>query len=310
MDLTKAKPIEITDKAIFDDYFRRFPPEISEFTFTNLFIWRNYYNFSFMEWKDHLLIFSRNYFKKRKIPISKNSDTLFFLPPVGAQPAQLILDLAASLKTIEIHRVPEHIIEKLSTLENHQSLNIEWMDDRNDWDYAYEKEKLTSLAGRKLYRKRRWLKRFLEKYPDYEFHLFSEEWLETCKLLQIEWCDLNECRASDDLMEEQKAITDAFDYYSDLRYRGGLLLVDGKCVAYTLGELLNADTVVIHIEKALIDYEGSYQVINNFFAKHCCEEVNYINREQDLGDPGLRQAKQSYVPHHMVKKSILYQRPK
>ncbi|NVM30748.1 MAG: DUF2156 domain-containing protein [Candidatus Helarchaeota archaeon] len=308
MDLSSVKTLEIADEAIFNDYFKKYPPEISEFTFTNLFIWRNYYSFSFLEWEDHLLIFSPNYFKKHKISISKDPETLFFLPPVGPNPVQIVLDLFKSLKKIEIHRVPESITDKLIATRSVHDLNVKILEDRNNWDYSYEREKLVTLSGRNLYRKRRWLKRFMEKYPNYEFHLLSEEWLEKCRQLQIEWCDMNECRHGEDLMEEQKAITDAFDYYTELNFRGGLIIVDEKCIAYTLGEKLNANTGVIHIEKALADYEGAYQAINNNFAKFCCEDVTYVNREQDLGDPGLRQAKQSYVPHHMVKKSIIYRK--
>ncbi|MFX1295988.1 MAG: DUF2156 domain-containing protein [Promethearchaeota archaeon] len=306
MDLTKAKPIQISDKPLFDEYLNKFPPEISEFTFTNLFIWRNYYKFSFLEWDDHILIFSKIFFRDHKENLSKNLDSIFYLHPIGAKPVEIILDLFNNLKHIEIHRVPKSLVDKLGKKEEAHSLNIKWMDDRDNWDYVYEKEKLINLSGRKLYRKRRWLRRFFEKYPNHKFKLFSKDWLKICKQLQIRWCIMHGCLLHKDLMEEQKAISDAFDFFPDLKYRGGLLLVDGKCIAYTLGELLNPTTVVIHIEKALIDYEGSYQAINHYFVKNCCEKVTYVNREQDLGDPGLRQAKETYLPHHMVKKYIIY----
>ena len=307
MDLSKAKPIEITDKALFDEFFKKYPPEISEFTFTNLFIWRNYYDYLFLEWNDHLLVFSKNYFKMRKSSVSGKSEVVFLLPPIGPTPINLIVKLFNSKKSIEIHRLPHVLTKKLKKTPEYHTPNLVCVDDKDNWDYVYAKKKLISLAGRKLYRKRRWLRRFLENYPDYEFHLLSEEWINACQQLQIEWCDMNECRANEDLIEEQKAIEDAFKYYKELDYRGGLIILDGKCIAYTLGEKLNPDTVVIHIEKAHFDYNGAYQAINNLFMKNCCEDVNYINREQDLGDEGLRHAKRSYYPHHMLKKSILYQ---
>ena len=103
-----------------------------------------------------------------------------------------------------------------------------------------------------------------------------------------------------------KPISDLRNNFNELSLSGGLILIDGKSIAYTIGEKLNPDTMVIHFEKAHIDYEGSYQAINNLFAKECCKEVNYINREQDLGIVGLRRAKESYKPHHMVKKYIIY----
>ncbi len=306
MDLAKGKPIEIEDKPLFDDYFRKQPPEISELTFTNLFIWRFYYNFRFLEWKNHLILFSKDYFKTRKESISKSKETILFYPPIGDDPVRIILELFESLKNIEFHRIPTSIIEGLSPTTQVQSLKIVCEADRNNWDYVYEKSKLIELSGRKLYLKRRWLKKFLEQYPDFQFHLISEEWVETCRALQIEWCDMSECRLHEDLMEEQRAITEALDHYAELKFRGGLLSLQGKSIAYTFGELLNPNTVVIHIEKALKKYEGAYQAINNFFCKSCCENAIFINREQDIGELGLRQAKDSYVPHHMVEKCIVY----
>ncbi len=306
MDLSQAKPIEISDRYLFNDYFKKFPPQISEFTFTNLFIWRSYYNFSFLEWNAHLIIFSETYFKQRKESRSKNRDTVLFMPPIGPYPSEIITDLFNNFKEIEMHRVPEIMINELKTNQAKSATKIHWEEDRNNWDYVYEKDKLITLAGRNLYRKRRWLNRFINDYPDHQFHLLSDEWLDMCRELQIEWCDMNECRMHEDLLEEQKAITEAFDNYSELDYRGGLLIVNDKCIAYTLGELLNPSSVVIHIEKALTEYQGAYQAINQHFVKNCCKDVEYVNREQDLGDTGLRQAKETYLPHHMVKKFIIY----
>ncbi|MFW9938451.1 MAG: phosphatidylglycerol lysyltransferase domain-containing protein, partial [Candidatus Thorarchaeota archaeon] len=87
-----------------------------------------------------------------------------------------------------------------------------------------------------------------------------------------------------------------------------LLCVNDKCAAYTFGEMINQNTLVIHIEKAHMKFEGSYQAINNLFLKNCCVDVIYVNREQDLGIDGLRRAKESYKPVRMIKKSIIYRK--
>ncbi|MFW9943335.1 MAG: hypothetical protein ACFFFT_20030, partial [Candidatus Thorarchaeota archaeon] len=98
MDLSKGKPIEITHKALFDEYFQKYPPEISEFTFTNLFMWRNYYNFLFMEYKDHLVLFSYDYLKNRRKPINVEiKDYLYFFPPIGPSPDKIIIELFVNL---------------------------------------------------------------------------------------------------------------------------------------------------------------------------------------------------------------------
>lgn len=304
-NVEKAKEIELADKSLFDNYFTNFSPEISEFTFTNLYIWRNFYKFNFLEFKDHLLVFSKTYFNKWKKPKRENKDTLFFLSPIGPNPNQIILSLFEELKNLEFHRVPESLVNDIQKEVGYDPTRIMILEDRDNWDYVYNKQELVSLPGNKYRHKRRWLSKFKSIY-DYDFQIISEELIEKSRQLQLEWCILNECQSHEDLMEEQKAIDYIFDNFSNLKITGGIVCVDGKCVGYTLGEMLNNDTIVIHIEKAHREYEGAYQVVNNLFLDNCFQDAVYVNREQDLGIPGLRKAKESYNPVHMVKKYIIY----
>ena len=307
MDLSNAKPIEINDKPLFDAYFKKFPPEISEFTFTNLFIWRKHYNFLFTELNNHLIIFSTNFLKKDKKSILDQSETLFFLPPIGKNPSETIIELLNSFNSMEVHRVPENITEKIREILIEKDLKIEILEDRDSWDYVYEKEAIKNLTGNKHRQNRRWLNKFLESY-NYEFNLLSEDWVDKCRELQLKWCLQRGCHEDESLLEEQKAINEALDNFNDLNYKGAIICVENECAAYTFGEMLNSDTLVVHIEKAHMQYEGSYQAINNLFLKNCCEDAQFVNREQDLGISGLRRAKESYKPHHMVKKSIIFQK--
>jgi len=90
--------------------------------------------------------------------------------------------------------------------------------------------------------------------------------------------------------------------YNNLSVQGAVIVVGGRVGAFTIGEHLNRDTVVIHIEKADPDIPGLYQLINQQFCKNMEEEITYVNREQDLGIDGLRKAKLSYYPDHFVEK--------
>ena len=306
MDLTQAKLIEITDKTLFDSYFQKFPPEISELTFTNLFMWRKHYNFLFLEWKEHLLIFSQDFLQSKwKEPKIQGSAVLYFLPPIGSTPDLIILELVDKLNQIEFHKVPEELIDKIRSNERYNELNIEIVDDRDNWDYLYVVNDLINLPGNKYRQNRRWLAKFLETY-NYDFHVLTKDLIDKTKELQLKWCLQKGCYEDESLNEEQKAINDALDNFDQLGFMGGILCVDDECVAYTFGEMLNFNTLVIHIEKAHTQYEGSYQAINNLFLKNCCNNAKFVNREQDLGIPGLRKAKESYKPHHMVRKSIIY----
>lgn len=306
MDLTQAKLIEITDKSLFDSYFQKYPPEISEFTFTNLFMWRKHYKFLFLEWKEHLLIFSKDFLRSKwKEPKIQGSNVLYFLPPIGPAPDLIIFDLIDKLNQIEFHKVSEELMNKIRINERYNEINIEIIDDRDNWDYLYEVNDLINLPGNKYRQNRRWLTKFLETY-NYDFHVLTKDLINKTKKLQLEWCLQKGCYEDESLNEEQKAINDALDNFDQLGFMGGILCVDNECVAYTFGEMLNSNTLVIHIEKANVEYEGSYQAINNLFLKECFADIKLVNREQDLGLYGLRKAKESYKPHHMVKKSIVF----
>jgi len=306
MDLSTGKPIKITDKILFDEYFQKFPPEISEFTFTNLFMWRKYYNFLRMGFEGHLILFSNDYLKNRRKPINTDSkDYIYFFPPIGPNPDKIIIELFENLENIEVHRVPEDICISLKKNEKFSKLNLDCLEDRNNWDYVHNKEDILNLVGNKYRQNRRWLQKFLDNY-DYEFKLLTEDLVEKTKELQLEWCELRACTEDESLEAEHDAIYEALNNYKTLGFSGSLLCVENKCAAYTFGEMLNENTLVIHIEKAHMEYDGAYQAINNMFLKNCCVDAIYVNREQDLGIEGLRRAKESYKPIKMIKKSIIY----
>jgi hypothetical protein len=104
------------------------------------------------------------------------------------------------------------------------------------------------------------------------------------------------------LLGEERAIYEALINIEKLNFKGGVILIDGKVEAFALGEQLNPQTAVIHIEKANPAFDGLYQLINQEFCIHEWSTLPYINREQDLGEKGLRESKLSYHPHHMVNK--------
>ncbi|MEJ2279611.1 MAG: phosphatidylglycerol lysyltransferase domain-containing protein, partial [Candidatus Lokiarchaeota archaeon] len=282
------------------------PPEISELNFTNLFIWRNYYDLLFLEHNNHLILFSKTFLKKWDSPIIGNGDIIMFFPPIGNSPEDQIIELFQNFSNIEFHRIPNKISEKLQKMEEFKKLNLDFQSDRKNWDYIYNSEDLIKLKGNKYRSKRRLLEKFNNKY-NFEFHIITEDLLEKCRELQNKWCNINECQKNEDLNEEQIAINELLDNFSSLDATGGLILVEEKTAGYTFGEMLNEDTIVIHIEKAHTYYEGSYQAINNKFLSYCCQDKGkYVNREQDLGIEGLRKAKNSYHPIKMIEKQKIY----
>ena len=157
MELSQAKQITIEDKALFDKFFQKYPPETSEFTFTNLFMWRNYYNFLFLEYNGHIILLSNDYLKNRKKPINSDSkDYVYCFPPIGPNPEKIIIELFENIENVEVHRIPEDICWKLTENEKYTKLNLNCLEDRNNWDYLYNKDEILNLAGNKYRQNRRW----------------------------------------------------------------------------------------------------------------------------------------------------------
>ena len=136
----------------------------------------------------------------------------------------------------------------------------------------------------------------------FTYEPLGEQHLNACLELQLKWCQARRCEDDLSLLSEWEAIREVLSNYPLLDLKGGVVMVDGNVEAFTLGELLNEHTAVIHIEKANPEIAEFYTVVNQQCAEKCWGDVQYINREQDLGVPGLREAKLSYHPHHMVEK--------
>ena len=176
--------------------------------------------------------------------------------------------------------------------------------DRDQFDYVYPAKSLAGLSGRKLHKKKNHLNSFL-KNVDHKYLPLEKSLVEAVLDMQEDWCRMRECSLHPELLDEDHAVFEALQQFGRLDYIGGVILVEGKVEAFSLGEMLNPGTAVIHIEKANPGIPGLYAAINQMFAQNAWGKAEYINREQDLGVEGLRKAKLSYQPHHLVEKYTL-----
>lgn len=290
------KPVDLEDRAHIATIFRTYPPVTSELTFTNLFMWRYHYRFRWSMADDVLLV-----------AVEPPEGRPFALPPVGGNDLtsafRLLLEHLGKLTAVpEVHRVPEELARRYA-----EPLGLKAEENRAHSDYVYRTESLTSLRGRKYHRKRNHLNQFRNTYG-YRYESLTAAVIEACLELQEEWCRMRESVENQALLSEDRAIHEVLRHYHELDCTGAAILVDGRVVAFSLGEPLNSETAVIHAEKANPEFPGSYAVINQEFCRHTWSSFTYINREQDLGEEGLRQAKLSYYPDHLVTKFVL--RPK
>lgn len=172
---------------------------------------------------------------------------------------------------------------------------------RDDYDYVYTTEKLSTLSGRKLHGKRNHIARFKDGNNWLYRDMMPEDAGECLRFLDL-WKEAESENWNDEMENELHINRRALRHLADLVLDGGMLYKGGRLVAFCIGEPLNSNTYVVHIEKALASVQGAYPMINQQFVLHHCQDYEYVNREEDTGDEGLRKAKLSYQPALLVEK--------
>jgi hypothetical protein len=178
--------------------------------------------------------------------------------------------------------------------------------DRRFWDYIYRTKDLIELPGRKYQQKRNHINRFRQYYP-FAYHSLTPVHFPACRRLFEAWAA--EKDAGPELEAERLALNEGLANYTRLQLKGGVLEVGGEIQAFAIGSRLNKDTVLVHFEKANPAFSGIYSVINQQFIAHEWADTRLINREDDMGLPGLRQAKERYHPLRMIEKYTVVEVP-
>ena len=290
-ELPEFRSLVKEDKPLLDSYFHETQPQISELTFTNLFVWNEAEPVQLSRFEESVLL------QRKRI----RDDTSYVLPPVGRQ---IITELVRSLTQNPNFHVPAlyGITGEQSELLKKEGWTVQ--PERDDWDYVYRVSDLADLPGDKYHAKRNFIARCLAEH-DCRYASIGSKEINDCLQLQTKWCNLRRCDETPGLEAENHAIRTLFETYEYLAVVGGAVYVEDNLEAFTIAEPLNKNTAVIHFEKANPEIEGLYQLINQSFCQNSLRAFEFVNREQDLGLPGLRKAKLSYHPHHMVEKSIV-----
>jgi len=182
--------------------------------------------------------------------------------------------------------------------------------DRDGFDYVYAIDDLADLKGRKFQKKRNHVNKFRSQHPNVQVVPLTVCNLGQAQHMVNEWYRV---RMRDDpegnYLLENIAMVRAFQSFAALGLEGIMLIDEGKVLAVTMSSKLSHDTFDIHFEKALEDVEGAYAAVNCEFARYLRQkypEARYLDREDDMGLEGLRKAKLSYNPHHMIEKYWAY----
>lgn len=284
----EKRPIALSDKPLFDALFKELQPEISEFTFTNIFCWRLGYEFGISQLEDFIIISSNSAGKLR------------FANPIGkGNPQSAIKRCLGLFSASEFVRLAQSTAELFSGVPGFKAQEC-----RDDFDYLYRRRDLVELKGTKYDGKRNFIKRFRAQYAPV-FRQASHSDSQQCIQFHNQWCNDKDCEKDPGLKKEKQAILEMLANCQELNLLGAVIEIAGKVQAFSLGEKLNNSTFVVHAEKANTRFTGIYQAINNYFASIIPENFQFINREEDLGIKNLRKAKMSYQPIGFVKKYVL-----
>ncbi|MEG1982015.1 MAG: phosphatidylglycerol lysyltransferase domain-containing protein [Clostridia bacterium] len=253
-----------------------------QFSFTCQYIYRIYYRTK-VAFIDDFVIF-RN----------ESNGKYFYLYPAGSgdieKAIKEIINDATSSETpfaiAGIDTPSKEILEKFFS----DVFEIKY--DRDNCDYIYNADDLINLSGKKYHSKRNHLKQFEKAENGCSFEPITKDNISLCKEVFHRWLEEKE----GDFAMETSVIDECIENFTELGLVGGLLRGNCGICAFTLGNRLNSNTFVTHIEKSLSDCKGSSAAINNKFAKYACKDYKYINREEDMGIEGLRKAKLSYKP--------------
>lgn len=286
-------PLTLADQALYESYLRDGRERGCEFSFANLYLWGRQ-NFAVLH--GHITFFSQ--FNRRSV----------YPFPLGTGDKKPILD--AIIADARARGIPCRITSlnaaDRETLETLYPDRFRFHCDEGAFDYVYAIDDLADLKGKKYHAKRNHLNRFYEAFPDYTVEELNENNLPRVQEMTDAWYAAHaEENPNGDYHMEKAALSKAFRDYRELGLDGLVLLNENEVLAVTLGSRLSPDTIDVHFEKARADVNGAYAAINCEFARHIRKkypEIRFLNREEDMGLEGLRKAKKSYHPHHMVEK--------
>ena len=236
-----------------------------------------------------------------------NGRTLYPFP-IGSGDKKAVIE--ALLQDAEARGIPCRLTglteQDARDLESWFPGRFQLRNNRDSYDYVYDIQDLADLKGKKYQKKRNHVNRFRANHPDHRLISLDSTNLASAHAFVDEWFRRRiEADPEGDFVLEQLAMEKAFLHFDELEMEGLMLTDQDQVLAVTMGSRLSPDTFDIHFEKALAEVDGAYSVINCEFARHLREkypEVRYLNREDDMGLEGLRKAKLSYLPCHMVEK--------
>ncbi len=281
---------------LYKKYYSMVDTDMTDLTFHCRFAWDNVFQIRWTIVEDCLV----------QISDGGGVTSPFMLMPLGELSSEKIGKILRAVKPVfeeNKWQVKVRVIseDKKDLFENLGiPIRIDYHEESSD--YFYDAELLRNLPGKKYAKKRNHWARFLRMYPDYKYETLSQEIFGECLELVRVWAEEKGVDIANVEECDYYMIKRIFKNWNELKARGGAIRIDGRIVAFSIGSLGREDVGFIHFEKADIRYDGLYVAINKLVLLHEFPTIRFVNREEDLGIPGLRKAKESYFPIRKINK--------
>lgn len=287
------KVIDLEDKPLIDSYVAIASKDISDINFTNLYMWAQARSISYATAR---LSGGRQALFIRQIDADGAPYYMYPMIDEGSNALEASIEALALLEEAESPLTLASLT--LAEADLLATRGYEIQRSRDDDDYVYKVSDLLELRGRRFHKKKNHLNKFYQEYPDFTVETMDAK--SALAMLDIHrgWGGLD----TQGLKNEFAGIARVLENYDALDIDGLILSVGGERVAYSFGEVLNKEMVVIHVEKCRADILGGYQAINQQMLKAFYPAFALVNRECDLGEEGLRHAKLSYRPEFLLEK--------
>lgn len=292
------KPVTLSTIDVLRSFVGRSGSRANDFSLGGILMWTDYFHYEYCVYDDTLFI---------KGVSEVNPELPAFSLPIGKlglrEAVGLIMDYCRREGIMpRLSAVPADRLDELLSVMPGRAVEL------TDWaDYIYDAEALASLSGKKLSKKRNHVNRFEADNPGYRFESLTADNVAEVRSAYLDWIgrDVSAGLEAASAIEESAQTLSVMDNRDVYGFDGALLRDGaGRIVAFTLGEVIG-DTLFTHIEKMDHSVAGAGETVNKLFAGMMTERypvLRYINREEDAGDEGLRQAKLSYHPAIILKK--------
>lgn len=293
------KCLTIDDKDIIEKYVDKEKLESYEYLFSSLYMWRKLNNVKYAVINDALVI-------------EKNEEGkgTFYAQPLKYDKEKLteLVDLLIERNSNYTDRdylfgdVDEQFIDDLR---KYTDFNIEEIEDVSDFEYVYNINDLIELKGKKYHGKKNHVNSFEKSYIYEIKSINNEKVIKDCLKLLHKWHEEVAVTVDKEMMMEIDAIKDLFSELHFFDLKSIAIYVDDELAGFSVGEKVNEKIAVIHVERGEISYKGIYAFLNRKFLTESFSDTEFVNRQEDTGNAGLRKAKQSYHPVKMVKKYLI-----